>query len=53
MNGMIMKSKTLLDRTPDPTEQEIRAALAPNLCRCGTHNAIVRAVRRAAREMKG
>ena len=51
-NGMIMKSKELLDRTPDPTEQEIRQALASNLCRCGTHNNIIRAVRRAAGEMK-
>jgi nicotinate dehydrogenase subunit A len=51
-NGMIMQSKELLDRLPDPTEQEIRQALAANLCRCGTHNNIIRAVRRAAREMK-
>jgi nicotinate dehydrogenase subunit A len=52
INGMIMRSKALLDRTPDPTEQEIRQALAANLCRCGTHNGIISAVRRAAREMK-
>jgi nicotinate dehydrogenase subunit A len=51
-NGMIMKSKELLDRSPDPSEQEIRKALAANLCRCGTHNNIIRAVRRAAGEMK-
>jgi len=51
-NGMIMQGKALLDRTPDPTDKEIRTALAPNLCRCGTHNNIIRAVRRAAREMK-
>lgn len=51
-NGMIMKSKELLDRVPDPAEQEIRQALAGNLCRCGTHNNIIRAVRRAAGEMK-
>jgi nicotinate dehydrogenase subunit A len=51
-NGMIMKSKELLDRSPDPTEQEIRQALASNLCRCGTHNNIIRAVRRAAVKMK-
>ncbi|MBC7964219.1 MAG: (2Fe-2S)-binding protein [Steroidobacteraceae bacterium] len=51
-NGMIMKSKELLDHSPDPTEEEIRNALASNLCRCGTHNNIIRAVRRAAREMK-
>jgi nicotinate dehydrogenase subunit A len=51
-NGMIMKSKELLDRTPNPTEPEIRQALASNLCRCGTHNNIIRAVRRAAGEIK-
>ena len=51
-NGMIMKSKELLDRSPDPTEQEVRQALASNLCRCGTHNNIIRAVRRAAVDMK-
>ena len=52
INGMIMQSKVLLDRKPDPTDQEIRTALASNLCRCGVHNNIIRAVRRAAREMK-
>jgi len=52
VNGMIMQSKALLDRTPDPTDQEIRRALALNLCRCGTHNNIIRAIRRAAKEMK-
>jgi nicotinate dehydrogenase subunit A len=51
-NGMIMQSKALLDRTPNPSEDEIRQALAGNLCRCGTHGGILRAVRRAAREMK-
>jgi nicotinate dehydrogenase subunit A len=51
-NGMIMKSKELLDHSPDPTELEIRQALASNLCRCGTHNNIIRAVRRAAVDMK-
>ena len=48
--GMMMSAKALLDRTPNPTEPEIRAALQGNLCRCGTHNRIVRAVQRAARE---
>jgi len=51
-SGMIMKGAELLGRSPDPSEQEIRQALASNLCRCGTHNNIVRAVRRAAGEMK-
>ena len=52
VNGMIMRSKVLLDRTPNPTEQQIRNALVHNLCRCGTHLDIIRAVQRAAREMK-
>jgi len=50
--GMMMSAQALLARTPDPTEAQIRAALAGNLCRCGTHNRIVRAVQRAAVEMK-
>jgi nicotinate dehydrogenase subunit A len=48
--GMMMSAQALLLRTPDPTETQVRAALAGNLCRCGTHNRIVRAVRRAAKE---
>jgi nicotinate dehydrogenase subunit A len=47
-NGMIMSAKELLDRNPRPSEPDVRAALAGNLCRCGTHNRIVRAVLRAA-----
>ena len=47
-NGMIMSAKELLDRNPRPSEPEVRAALAGNLCRCGTHNRILRAVLRAA-----
>jgi len=43
-----MSAKALLDQSPHPTEAEIREALAGNLCRCGTHNRIVRAVLRAA-----
>jgi nicotinate dehydrogenase subunit A len=46
--GMIMRAEALLRRNPDPGEAEIRTALAPNLCRCGTHMRILRAVRRAA-----
>jgi nicotinate dehydrogenase subunit A len=48
-NGMIMAAKELLDRTPQPSEADVRAALATTLCRCGTHNRIIRAVLRAAR----
>jgi nicotinate dehydrogenase subunit A len=48
INGMIMQSAALLARAPKPTEDQIRHELAANLCRCGTHLRIVRAVRRAA-----
>jgi len=50
--GMMLSAQSLLNRKSDPSEAEIRAALAGNLCRCGTQNRIVRAVQRAAREMK-
>jgi nicotinate dehydrogenase subunit A len=50
INGMIMSAKALLDRNPRPSETDVREALAANLCRCGTHNRIVRAVLRASRE---
>jgi aerobic-type carbon monoxide dehydrogenase small subunit (CoxS/CutS family) len=53
INGMIMSAKELLDRKPNVTESEVKDALAGNLCRCGTHNRIVSAVLRAAREMTG
>ncbi|KAB7782752.1 (2Fe-2S)-binding protein [Methylorubrum populi] len=48
INGMIMQSAALLNETPNPDEAAIRQALAQNLCRCGTHLRIVRAVQRAA-----
>lgn len=48
INGMIMQSAALLARNPKPSEREIKAELANNLCRCGTHLRIVRAVMRAA-----
>jgi len=51
INGMIMAAKDLLDQKPHPTEAEVREALTQNLCRCGTHNRIVRAVLRAAEKM--
>jgi nicotinate dehydrogenase subunit A len=47
-NGMIMTAADLLKRKPRPSEQDVRSALANNLCRCGTHNRIIRAVLRAA-----
>jgi nicotinate dehydrogenase subunit A len=46
--GVIMAAKALLDRNPQPSEADVRQGLAENLCRCGTHNRIVRAVMRAA-----
>jgi nicotinate dehydrogenase subunit A len=51
INGMIMTAKALLERNPRPTEDDVRQALVGNLCRCGTHNRIVRAVLRAASQM--
>jgi nicotinate dehydrogenase subunit A len=48
INGMIMQSTAFLAENKHPTEAEIREALANNLCRCGTHVRIVRAVQRAA-----
>lgn len=49
--GMIMSALDLLKRNPNPSEQDVRDALAGNLCRCGSHPRIIRAVLRAAREM--
>jgi nicotinate dehydrogenase subunit A len=49
-SGMIMSAKALLDANPRPSEQDVRAGLAGNLCRCGTHNRIIAAVLRAAKE---
>jgi nicotinate dehydrogenase subunit A len=48
INGMIMQSAAFLAQKKNPTEAEIREALAQNLCRCGTHIRILRAVKRAA-----
>lgn len=50
-SGMIMSAKALLDRMPNPSEAQIRDAMAGNLCRCGTHTRIVRAIQRAAKEL--
>ncbi|MEO7208277.1 MAG: (2Fe-2S)-binding protein [Steroidobacteraceae bacterium] len=46
--GMMMHAHALLTSDPDPSDAEIRAALEPNLCRCGTHMRILAAVRRAS-----
>jgi nicotinate dehydrogenase subunit A len=48
MNGMIMEAATLLKTNRHPSDAEIREALARNLCRCGTHTRVLRAVKRAA-----
>ncbi len=50
--GMIMRAQALLERNASPSDAEIRRHMAPNLCRCGTHMRILRAVRRAADEMR-
>jgi nicotinate dehydrogenase subunit A len=50
-NGMVMSAKALLAKNPRPTNEEIRKALNGHLCRCASHNRIVRAVQRAAKEM--
>ncbi len=49
--GMIMRVQALLEKNPSPSQAEIRRALHINLCRCGTHMRILRAVERAARTM--
>src|ERR1700674_527221 len=51
--GILMAAKALLDRNPNPTPAEIATALDGNLCRCGAHNRIIRAVARAAAAMRG
>ncbi|MET0403381.1 MAG: (2Fe-2S)-binding protein [Cystobacter sp.] len=48
--GMILTAEALLREKPSPTEAEIRTALDANLCRCGSHNRIVRAIQRAVAE---
>ncbi len=52
VSGILMSAAALLKRNPDPTSADIKAALDRNLCRCGSHNRMVRAVLRAAAEMR-
>jgi nicotinate dehydrogenase subunit A len=52
ISGIAIRAAALLAGTPDPAEADVRTALDPHLCRCGSHNRIVRAVLRAAREMR-
>jgi nicotinate dehydrogenase subunit A len=51
--GMVMTARALLARTPRPSEQQVRQALAGNLCRCGSHARVIRAVLRAASATTG
>ena len=51
--GIVMAAKAILDRTPRPTEAQLREALNEVLCRCGTHDRVIRAVLRAAATMGG
>jgi nicotinate dehydrogenase subunit A len=50
--GMIMRAQALLEKKPLASDTEIRDALSPNLCRCGTHMRILRAVGRAVRDVQ-
>jgi nicotinate dehydrogenase subunit A len=52
MSGIVVAAAVLLSENPDPSEEEVRAALDGNLCRCGAHNRVVRAVLAAAAEMR-
>jgi nicotinate dehydrogenase subunit A len=52
LNGMLMMTVALLNKNPQPTDEEIRRALSANLCRCGTYIEIIAAVHRAAELMK-
>ncbi len=51
ISGMVMSAKALLDRVRNPSEAQIREAMAGNLCRCGTHTRILKAIQRAAKEL--
>lgn len=53
LSGILVSAKALLDRNPAPSRAEIAAALDKNLCRCGVHNRIIRAVQRAAAARSG
>ena len=52
LSGMLMGATALLSQNPDPSDAEIRSALDPHLCRCGSHNRFVRAVQKAARTLR-
>jgi nicotinate dehydrogenase subunit A len=52
MSGIAVSAAALLSRNPSPSEEQVKEALDKNLCRCGSHNRVVKAVLRAAKEMK-
>jgi nicotinate dehydrogenase subunit A len=52
-SGILMSAKALLDVNKNPSDADIRKALEGNLCRCGTHSRILRAIKRAAKEIQG
>ncbi|HLA21348.1 MAG TPA: (2Fe-2S)-binding protein [Pseudolabrys sp.] len=52
LSGIIVSAKALLDRNPSPTRAQIAQALDDNICRCGSHNRIMRAVEKAAAQMR-
>jgi nicotinate dehydrogenase subunit A len=52
ISGILISAAALLRRNPDPSDAEVRAALDRNLCRCGAHNRIVRAILRAAKDAR-
>lgn len=52
LSGILMSAMALLSKNPDPSDADVRAALDKHLCRCGSHNRMVRAVLRAASEIK-
>jgi nicotinate dehydrogenase subunit A len=52
LSGILISAKALLDRNPSPTRSEIATALDENICRCGSHNRIMRAVEKAAAQMR-
>ena len=51
MNGILMTAKVLLDKNPNPSDLEIKRALDPILCRCGSHLRVIRAIKRAGRSL--
>jgi nicotinate dehydrogenase subunit A len=53
MNGIIMNAKVLLNKNPQPSDDDIKRVLDPILCRCGSHLRVIRAIKRAAHALRG